>query len=58
MKAYINIELWDDTTEEQINAVGLTRDFLKNGYKEAFDSILKQAVAVGCEYSIDVEVEE
>lgn len=57
MKAHINIELWDDTTEEQLNAAGFTLDFLKNGYKNAFDNILKQAVAEGCEYSISVEVE-
>ena len=56
MKAHINIELWDDT-KEQLNAAGFTLDFLKNGYKNAFDNLLKQAVAEGCEYSIDVEVE-
>lgn len=57
MKAHINIELWDDTTEEQLNAAGFTLNFLKNGYKNVFDSILKQR-AEGCEYSVDVEVEE
>lgn len=57
MKAHINIELWDDTTEEQLNKAGFTLNFLKNGYKNAFDNILKQAVAEGCEQSIDVEVE-
>ena len=57
MKAHINIELWDDTTEEQLNDAGLTLNFLKNGYKNAFDNILKQAVAEGCEYSIEVEIE-
>lgn len=57
MKAYVNIELWDDTTKEQLDAAGLTFDFLKDGYKKAFDNILRQAVAEGCEYSIEVEVE-
>lgn len=57
MKAHINIEIWDDTTKEQLNDAGLTRDFLENIYKNAFDNILKQAVVEGCEYSIDVEVE-
>ena len=57
MKAHINIELWDDTTEEQLNNAGFTLDFLKNGYKNAFDNILKQVVTEGSEYSIEVEVE-
>lgn len=57
MKAHVNIELWDDTTEEQLNAAGFILNFLKTGYKNAFDNILKQAVVEVCEYSIEVEVE-
>lgn len=57
MKVKINIELWDDTTAEQLEELGITEKFLKTCYISSFEELMKTARAKGMEYSLNVEVE-
>lgn len=58
MKVKINIELWDDSTAEDLEKIGLTEKFLKTCYTRSFEELMKEARAEGMEYSLNVEVED
>lgn len=59
MKAKIDIEIWDQTTKEQLDDVGITNKFIEHLYYTVFNNMLeKDYVGNGCEYSLNVEVLE
>lgn len=68
MKAKINIEISDNTTQEQVIAAGITNEYLKRLYEMAFRNIL-DAIELDaikddpnpdnrCEYILNVEITE
>lgn len=59
MKVKIDIEIWDQTTREQLDDVGITDKFVKYLFETAFEGMLdKEYACNGCEYSLNVEVLE
>ena len=58
MKARINLELWDNTTEKDLEKFGMSKRFLKACYISSFEELMKEACAEGMKYSLNVEVED
>ena len=42
MKVKINIELWDNTTTETMDKIGLTSKFLETCYQVAFEQLVNE----------------
>jgi hypothetical protein len=58
MKVKIDIELWDETSAEKLESVGVTDKLVVIMYKNAFKEILEEICVEGMEYSLNVEVED
>ena len=58
MKAKINIELWDDSTKEQLDEFGVTEKFLKVLYEQAFNQLVEEICDEKMKYSLHVEIED
>lgn len=58
MKAKINIELWDNSSMEQLSEFGLTDKFLKIIYEKAFEQLVEEICANGAKYTLSVEIED
>ena len=59
MKVKANIEIWDDSTREELDASEFTNENIKNLYEIIFKSILaplKENSSI--DYSVNVEVVE
>lgn len=58
MKVKINIELWDDTSAEDLEKIGLTEKFAKLMYEHAVKQLLEEACDPRMEYEMHIEVED
>ena len=58
MKVKINIEIWDDTSVEKLESVGVTDKFVTIMYENAFKEILEEICQSGTEYLMHVETED
>ena len=59
MRVKVNIEIWNDETQEELSATGVTKETIKNFYELAFKGLLDTAsVGSNNEYSMNVEVME
>ena len=58
MKAKINIELWDDTTKEEVEEAGVTEKFLEMCYKLGYEGFTKNICVEGMKYKVSVEIED
>ena len=57
MQINVNIKLWDDTTMEKMEKIGLTTKFLENMYHMAFENLVLEMCkeAAGMNHSISIE---
>ena len=58
MKVKINIELWDDTSTEDLENLGLTDKFAKLMYEHAVKQLLEEACDSRTKYEMHVEIED
>lgn len=58
MKVNINIKLWDDSSLETLEEVGLTTKFVRTLLKKGIEKWIEDNKTDGCEYSVYVEVME
>ena len=58
MKVKIDIEIWDDTSAEKLESVGVTDKFVTIMYENAFKEILEEICVEGMEYSLNIETED
>lgn len=58
MKVNVNIELWDNTTMETMEKIGLTTKFIETCYQVAFEQLVKEVCAdsPGMNHALSVEV--
>ena len=58
MRVTAHITLTDQTSEETVRAIGLTRDKLRDLYTQAFSNFLEAAIADGAKADILVVVDD
>ena len=58
MKAKINIEIFDNSSLKECEAIGFYAKTLETLYKDSFESILKEVCVQGSDYTLSVEIED
>ena len=56
MKAVINIEIMDDTSEEFCNEQGMTKEFLHDLYKQGFEGIMRRIEQPGVKWELQIQI--
>lgn len=56
MKAVINIEIMDDTSEELCNEQGMTREKLQDMYERGFSGIMQEIANPGVKWELQVQI--
>ena len=56
MKAVINIEIMDDTSEELCNEQGITMENLHDLYKQGFEGIMQRIAHPGVKWELQVQI--